>query len=304
MYAHALKQMHGVYPKACYIVALDVTKNLVESSPAQLLESPDFRFLAEINPEEQLPELFKLYNDVWYLLRRLHLQNTHQVQIQTDWEPLSVEGKKHNLQENLSTNKLIAKPGRECDMCPAKLRCQKDNSGVWSEWNKKHLPGTYEEFLASPYPDLPFPDALQDADAKVQTEEISQPTLFELTGSKPSPLKNGKLKDKELRASGMHSTKQILAMLNKLSGFIPPVNGQLCPCRKTQRIPLQFLVMLPVLLKEEADHKDVNPKPLYTSQTVLELIKSCSVPGCPHSCKSEEKVCPPALPVNQIDLSI
>ncbi len=303
MYAHALKQMHGVYPKACYIVSLDVTKDLVDSSSAHLLETPDFRFLADINPEEQLPELFRLYNDVWYMLKQLHLQNTHQSPIQTDWVPLSIEGKKHNLQENLSANKLIAKPGRECDMCPAKLSCQQDHKDVWSEWNKKHLPGTYVEFLANPYLDLPIPDGEKEISTLEEIVITPQPTLFELTGSKPSPLKNGKLKDRELRASGMYSPKQILAMLNKLAAFIPPVNGQLCPCRRTERIPLQFVLVLPDLLSENDQHKATSEKPLYTSQTVLELIKSCTIKGCPHACKNEEEVCPPALPVNQIGLS-
>jgi hypothetical protein len=305
MYANAINTLFGAYPKACYIVSLDVSKDLVESSPANLLETPDYRLLAEINPEKQLPELIRLYNDVWYLLRRIHLQNTHQAPIQTDWEPISTEGQKHRLQDNLAANRLIAKPGRECDMCPAKLRCQQEHTEEWSEWNKKHLPGTYEEFLASPYADLPETDLESSpvSTPALPKPEIPQLSLFDISGKTPSPLKNGKLKDKELRASGMYSAKQILAMLNKLSGFIPPVNGQLCPCRKTERIPIQFLTSLPELLTEVENHKTTNDKPLYTSQVVLELIKSCNVTGCPHTCKKEGS-CPPVLIESQTDLFI
>lgn len=304
MYAYAIKQLFGEYPIASYIVSLDVTKSLVDSSPANLLESPDFRFLAEINPEEQLPELFRLYNDVWFMLKHLHQQNIGQEPIKTDWVPLSKLAQAQNLQENLSSNKLLARPGRECDMCPAKLICQQDNVDVWSEWNKKHLPGSYEEFLSNPYQDVPEPDngGIEIPNTTLVENQNSQLDLFDLTGKKPSPLKNGKLKDKELRASGMYSAKQILAMLNKLSRFIPPVNGQLCPCRKTERIPLRFLTSLPNLLLELQDSKD-NNKPLYTSQVVMELVKSCPVPGCPHNCKKEE-LCPPVLVENQTDLFI
>jgi hypothetical protein len=300
VYYHGIRELFGVFPWVSYFVSLNIYKDDVEKYGAAVLERERYRLQAEIRYHEHFPELLREMDDVWAVLNFLaYPPRDATEQLERDsWWPSSAIGVKSGLRRHLDQNRLIPSIGKHCGMCPARQLCQEDNPEDWQEYRLKQKLGNVVE------PVMEFPEEWVEPDHMPvkphSTQEVEDANAYSGQQRKlfalGRPLQRHKLKSKQWKALGFFTPKEIVGQLNKMVDLIPLTpKGEMCPCKKTRRIPEFFVPHAVKFWFERENHKIAQElegktrsgegkdkvRDLYDSQTVRELLRFCRVPDCP-----------------------
>ena len=310
LYWHAVRELFGKDPLIAFFVSLSVFRSDFEEFGAKVFELDRYKAAAVVDYDTHFPELVREMDDVWAVLTFLAYPKDLLAQAEREsWEESSAKGKKFLMRRHLDQKRLIPTIGRHCGMCPARQLCVQHNPQDWEEYRQKQKLGNVVEPLASPLPDDWFdPDHSQ----------VEPLTLSELEEANAHPgqqvhlLKLGKplqrysLKAKDWKRLGFFTPVELVAQIKKMHALIPLTpKGEMCPCRKTNRLPEFFLPKAVEFFFEREHHKQVQElegktrngvgkekvRDLYDSQVVRKLLAHCRVPGCPFPglCEQEEE---------------
>lgn len=316
IYWLAIREKYHVDPLIAYFVSLTVYKDDLDKYGPAVLEQDKYRVHARINFEKHFPEMLNEFDDVWAVLNFLaHPPETAEARMERDaWEPRSALGIKADMKRHVVERRLIPNIGRQCGMCPARSQCQSDNNEDWEDYrNRQKLGNVVDQLVNIPEE---WMDPANKPDVKLfGTEdpeilpETGQLHLFDVRRPvRVSPLKKYKFSAKEWKERGSFTPKEWLAILRRMHELIPVDNGEVCPCKRTERIQSFFLNGVQAFFSERELHKlaqekegkkrggkgDEKVKELYNSNVVRELLAQCTVEECPFSRKKKDDEAQPA----------
>ncbi|MDP2735308.1 MAG: PD-(D/E)XK nuclease family protein, partial [bacterium] len=312
IYWRAVRELYGVDPLITYFVSLSIPSADVDQYGAAALELDQYRVQAKIRFEEHFPELLNEMDDVWAVLTFLSLTSYSEEEwaARDSWEPRSALGLRMGIKRHLAEDRLIPNISRFCAMCPARAQCELDNPEDWRKYAELQKLGN----VVDPPCKIPeeWVDPLQGQNGHLlNIEETSGatagPEQLQLYPQRPiagrSPLRNHTLKAKEWRDLLFFTPKEIIAIVRLMHERIPVCNGQVCPCKRTNRISAAFLTKAAEFFVERETHKQAQEaegktrsgtgkdkvKDLYDSQALLEILKDCPVEGCPFAEHTESQ---------------
>ena len=309
IYHAAMKFVWNREPVAHYLISLNPSSADLARFGSATLDQPQYKLLAEIRFEDQFPELVRLYDDVWQMIRLLGSEpaSREEKKLHQSWVPTSQIGLRAGLHNHVRQGRLIPNISRQCDFCPAKARCQQDNAQDWLEYRDRMrlgniaepMPKLSEEFL-DPFEELRF---ARDIFSDLKDEENFR-VQVEMFARSRSPLRNYRLKARDWEDMGFFTPKKIKAILSRVPALIPVYNSEPCPCKSTGRVPPFLASKFLELYFEREDFKKVQEaqgkkrsgvgedrvKELFNSEVVNGLLSQCPIEDCPFAKEKKFKV--------------
>ena len=306
IYWLAVRELYGIDPTIAYFISLSVPKQDVDRYGEGTLEHDRYRAQAKIRFEEHFPELANSMDDVWTVLNFLAYppRTAEEQKLRDAWEPRSSLGIRMGIRRHLTQGRLIPSIGKHCGMCPEQTRCRADNPEDWQEYETFQRMGS----VTNPLTVIPeeWIDPMAGTDGESSSRSNGKPRPDPAEGQLQlfwgdrfhgkSPLKKHTLTAKQWDGYGFFPPKKILALMRRMHELVPlgPC-GEVCPCKKTDRIPWRFLLKVMPFFTEREGHKLAQEaegkkrggegkekvRDLFDSENVRELLNDCPIPRLP-----------------------